>query len=136
MSDTNVRFKDFSLDRPAIKFSIDGQKFDALPAISITLMQDVANVMSKFSDDDEDGINMTNATEILDTISMMIDRLLETESAERFKVLLPRLDLVAQVIPLFMWLLEAYGLRPTQPPSPSSELSPTESGGTTSEVGA
>jgi hypothetical protein len=135
MAEANVRFKDFSLDRPAIKFRIGNENFDAVPAVSIVLMQDVAKVLTKFSDDEE-GVNASNMAEVFDSISMLCDRLLEPESAERFKVLLPRLDLMAQIIPLFMWLLEAYGLRPTQASSPSSDSSPTESDGTTSEAGA
>ena len=36
-----VRFKDFTLDAPEIKFAIAGENFDASPALSAVLLQQI-----------------------------------------------------------------------------------------------
>jgi hypothetical protein len=128
-----VRFKDFTLDRPSIKFAISGEKFDAVPALGIGLLQQISEVATQFTDDtDTDPAHLGAKLQAFVTLCEVI---LEPESAERFMKLAPRLDVQEQIIPLIFWLLEAYGLRPTEVSSSSSDSSPNETDGTTSEDG-
>lgn len=130
---SNVRFKDFTLDRPPIKFAINGENFDAVPALGISLLQQIGDVAGKFAD--ESDVDPKNLGEKLQAFIDMCGAILEPESAVRFVNLAPRLDIQEQIVPLLFWLLEAYGLRPTEVSSDSSTSSPNEIDGTTSEDG-
>jgi hypothetical protein len=128
-----VRFKDFTLDAPEIKFAIAGEKFDASPALSPVLLQQVSDIVDAFADNDDKTVSM------LDKVNKLIefcDAILIGDSKERFAKIAPTLDLNRQIMPLLYWLLEAYGLRPTEVSSDSSPTSPTENDGTTSTDGS
>jgi hypothetical protein len=127
-----VKFKDFTLDAPEIKFAINGEKFDASPALSATLLQQISDIVDAFGEDDK-------SSTMFDKINRLIefcDAILIGDSKERFAKLAPTLDLQRQIMPLLYWLLEAYGLRPTEVSSDSSSTSPTETDGTTSTDGS
>lgn len=128
----NVRYKDFTLDRPAIKFSIAGQNFDAVPALSAGLLQDMVEVVNGLGDE----VTLETVKEVLPRIGKVFNAVLEDESATRFAEIFNKLDLQMQVMPLLVWLLEAYGLRPTQLSSDSTTQSATETDGITSALGA
>lgn len=126
-----VKFKDFTLDAPEIKFRIAGENFDASPALSATLLQTVSDVVDSFTDDKD-----TTMMEKLNGLINFCDAILIGDSKERFAKIAPTLDLNRQIMPLLYWLLEAYGLRPTEVSSDSSTTSPTETDGTTSTDGS
>jgi hypothetical protein len=128
-----VRFKDFTLDAPEIKFAIAGENFDASPALSAVLLQQISDIVDVFTDSDDKTLSM------IDKINKLIefcDAILIGDSKERFAKIAPGLDLQRQIMPLLYWLLEAYGIRPTEVSSDSSATSPTETDGTTSTVGS
>lgn len=63
----------------------------------------------------------------LEAIADVFDQILTPESAPRFRERIlsndgdVAFDLNEQVMPLLQWLMEEYGLRPTQPSPPSSD---------------
>jgi hypothetical protein len=132
VAENHVKFKDFTLKRDPIRFRIADQNFDAVPSLNAGLLQRVAGVVNDFTGDE---LDLSTIGEKIAGLIEMCEAILEPESAERFKVIAPRLDLQEQIVPLLVWLLEAYGLRPTQPSSDSSTSLPIENDGTTSEVG-
>lgn len=133
----NVRFKDFTLNRPDIKFRIGEQNFDAVAALNADLIQGLADVAGEFSSVEESGsFDPSKLKTYVVAMVDICDSILVPESAERFRELAPRLDIQEQLIPLLYWLLEAYGLRPTEVSSDSSTSSLSATDGTTSEDGA
>lgn len=129
----DVKFKDFTLDAPEIKFAIAGEKFDASPALSAALLQQISDVVDKLTDTDD---KSTTIIEKLDSLIEFCNVILIGDSKERFAAIAPTLDLQRQIMPLLYWLLEAYGIRPTEVSSDSSDTSPTETDGTTSTDGS
>jgi hypothetical protein len=127
-----VKFKDFTLDAPEIKFAIAGEKFDASPALSAALLQEISDVVDELTDDTKNVSIMAKLNKLIE----FCNTILIGDSKERFAKLAPTLDLNRQILPLLYWLLEAYGLRPTEVSSDSSATSPTENDGTTSTVGS
>jgi hypothetical protein len=129
-----VRFKDFTLSRPPIRFKIGDDEFEATPALSISLLQQVTNLTGDFTEGGEsDNVGLAKK---LQSLVDICDAILAPESATRFREIADKLDIREQVIPLLFWLLEAYGLRPTEVSSPSSASSLTETDGTILEDGA
>lgn len=108
-----------------VRFSMDGDVFDAVPEIPATMM---VGLVKKFAGlNDADGDPITRFEQALDVLR----QLLTPDSRETFE---RRLSDSAnpiglrQVTELVQWLLgEVYGQRPTQPPSPSPE-SPSDGG--------
>lgn len=108
--------RDFSKPRSAITFTIDGDLFTAAPALpGETLVQFV----SRFSGDE--GTDRTPA-EQLNEWREALELVLLPESYELFVSRMrdrARPIEVDQMSDVIVWLLEQYGLRPTQPSSPS-----------------
>lgn len=142
---------DFSIARTEIKFSADGDVFYCVPTLGPAVLQSLAAALRKLSsvgrelsstvaatDDDADRF-----TRVLDRIMLIGDvfaTFLKPESAELFKTRLEShergLDVNRQVVPMLHYVLEQYGLRPTEPSSDSSSGSVDGTSGTTSTAGA
>lgn len=132
MSNDDVRFKDFSRKRKPIFFILDGptpegDRYDCYTALALPSLQEIALIAG----------NMTaeNATE---SFAEFFKVVLLPESAarieEKLKDRLYPMD-PEQANEIMSWLMEVYGLRPSQPSSVSSDGSPTGDGGTPSVVG-
>ena len=112
MSDNSVDLKDFSIAEKRISFKVDDDIFDAYTVLSIPAMQDLV-LLSK-------DISKLVENENYEPILKIFDVLLSEKSAARFRERLSAkngddaLDLRRQVIPILHYLLERYGLRPTQ----------------------
>ena len=133
-----VEIKDFTIHRKPVKFQVNGEKFDGVQALSPDVLQQLAIAAEGIAGDESD-----DELEVLKTLPEKLKALVEIcnsvlvpDSAERFAKMAPTLDLQEQIIPLMMWLLEKYGLRPTEVSSPSSSQSPNEADGTTSTDGS
>lgn len=128
-----VNIKDFTLKRKRILFKLDDDVFEARSKISLALMQDMMRVGKSMESIEKDGK--------FERIVEVFNNLLVPASAERFAQRVTTnndaeaVDAREELIPILFWLLEQYGLRPTQPSSDSSTGSPSESDGTTSTVG-
>lgn len=129
MTENQVSFKDFSRKPRTVNFTLDGgEVFHCAPAIPIDTMQEV---IDKFG-----GITSANAKEAVREFLRLV---LLDESFERiqkrFTDKTNPLDII-QAKDILMWLLEVYGLRPSESSPDSSTGSPTGDDGMPSMAGA
>lgn len=128
-----VEIKDFTIKEKRIKFKIDDDIFEATRILGLPLMQDLVKVTKTMSKMSESGD--------YSAISAIFDELLLPHSAERFGERLKAkgddaIDVKAQLLPVLYYLLEKFGLRPTQLSSESSTGSPDATDGTPSTDGS
>lgn len=123
--------KDFTRARERIEFAIDGDLFEAAPALPGKTLTEFAK---RFAD-----ISTTDLSDRLDVFADALSMVLLPDSnamfQKRFEDLANPIEL-DQASEVIMWLLEQYGLRPTQPSSPSSSGPPSPASGTKSTDGA
>lgn len=120
MTDGIARFKDFTGDGGKIQFAISGETFTAKDDIPLAYMGKLAEL--------GEGLGSDGGGVILELFA----KLLEPESFTRFEMAVngesSTVIGITRVKDIIPWLLEQYGLRPTEASSGSS--------GTSSESGA
>lgn len=150
MAEYDLAYKDFSLPEAELqpkRFKVGPEQFTAPPqigALTIARLVGAANQLTSLgaslseSQTNNDPVKMAEQIEgILTSVGDFFVELLDDEdtSGERFKAALLRkknpLDLNKQVFPIIHWLLEVYGLRPTEASSPSSNGSEDAGPGST-----
>jgi len=123
--------KDFTRQRERLQFTIDGDVFEAAPALPGKTLAEFAKRFADVAD--------TSLADRLDIFADALGMVLLPDSAavftKRFEDLEHPIEL-EQASEVIVWLLECYGLRPTQPSSPSSSGSPSPVSGTNSTDGA
>lgn len=127
MTDNGVSFKDFTRKRKPVNFKIEDEHFDCVPALPVETTQVIARIAKEISDD--------NA---LEKLNEFFGEVLLGDGAERIRLLMgdKKNPLETdQAVEILYWLLEVYGLRPTQSSSGSSNGSPTDGDGTPSGAG-
>lgn len=108
--------KDFTRKRRTITFRIDDDVFEATPAVP-------AGVLVEFANSFTDVNAKAGPAESFGTVMAVLEMVLLPES---FKRMAARADDLSnpveidQLSDVLLWLLEEYGLRPTQPSSNSS----------------
>lgn len=113
-----VTIKDFTITRKIIPFKIDDDVFEAYAILGLPQLQSVTSVAGGIRKLVDEGRH--------DAIFDMFDSILTEESAALFRERGlsrdPRrvLDMRRQVLPVIEYLLEEYGVRPTQQSSDSS----------------
>lgn len=128
VTDTNVNFRDFTKKRSAVFFNLDGERFDCAPAVPVTSLQELANYAGE--------VNSNNAADFLQKFfGLVMDADNQSRIAARMVDKTNPLDM-DQALEIMHWLLEAYGMRPTQSSSDISTGSPTDGDGTPSMAGA
>lgn len=108
--------KDFSRARKRIRFRIDGDVFEAAPALPAETLVEFSN---RFADVTEKKLG---AGELFSAIRGVLELVLLPESFARLSVRLrdPSSPVdMEQMSDTVVWLVEQYGLRPTQQPSSS-----------------
>ena len=127
MSDNGVSFKDFTRKRKPVNFKIEEQRFDCVPALPVETTQVITRIARDISNE--------NA---LESLNEFFQEVLLDDGAARIKALMADkknpLE-TDQAVEILYWLLEVYGLRPTQSSSDSSSGSPTDGDGTASTDG-
>lgn len=127
MSQEDIRFKDFTRKRTPVFFTIEGERFDCYSAIALPSLQEIVEVAQEFSTETA-----------VESFTAFFKIVMEEAGAVRLEEMLKDkrnpLD-QEQAVEIMQWLLEVYGLRPTQPSSESSPGSPTDDAGTPSEAG-
>jgi hypothetical protein len=107
---------DFSSPRQTIKFKVDGDVFEASPQVAAISMIRFATEAELLEKSD------TRSDEQIKIIENLFRIVLTRDSAERFIARLSDDDRpigVSQFVDITKWLLERYGLRPTEPDSES-----------------
>lgn len=124
---TSDGVKDFTRKHEPINFRIDADVFEAARALP-------GEVLAQFATRFQEIGNMPVGQQvngILDALGLV----LIPESASRFSKRLGSLENpieLEQAMDVLMWLLERYGLRPTQPSSNSADGLPSQASGTNS----
>lgn len=115
MSDGIARFKDFTGDSDPIQFKIRDDVFTARDDIPLKYFGSLASI-----GEDLEGGKGDPASKLL----ALFEKLLEPESYERFAAAVNGQSStvigIARIKEIIPWLLEQYGLRPTEAPSGSS----------------
>lgn len=129
---TTVVIKDFAADETALEFNVGSDHFTCVPDIPLGIMQQVTKMR-----DFQNRIKTDATTDVVEDILAVFDELLTAESAALFRecVKVKKTIGVRRLMLILPWIMEEFGLRPTQPSSPSSDGSNDEVTGTSSEVG-
>ena len=112
-----VRYKDFSVSPEPITFAMDGDEFHCAPDIALDLLIELAD-FATVGDADGRGAQFEKMKEFFDAILSEDEagRLRERMRKGAAKPVGKRL--LVDVMP---WLMEVYGLRPTQESSESAD---------------
>jgi hypothetical protein len=110
-----VEIMDFAADDVAIDFWVGEDHFFAVPDIPLGLMQKIVKI--------RDVQKTVTETGNIDGIIDIFDELLDEESAALFRVCIEQKKTIGirRLMKILLWLMEQYGLHPTQPSSPSSD---------------
>lgn len=133
VEDDEVEIKDFTIKKKRVKFKIDDDIFEASRVLGLPMMQDLVKVTK--------GLGNVSETQDYSAISKIFEELLVEGSAKRFNERLMKkgdegIDVREQLLPILHYILEKFGVRPTQPSSDSSAGSPSETDGTPSTAGS
>lgn len=114
-----VRFKDFTVDVEPIRFKIGDDIFVAPPVLSIAVMQDMVSALGDLKNLDPNEPN--RVVNVINGLKSIFAAILSEASAKRFaeRIDSKGVDAIGfmQLTEILPWLLESYGLRPTQPSS-------------------
>jgi hypothetical protein len=120
--------RDFSSRRKPVVFRIDGDLFHGVPDLPGEQMIDLAALAAKTDD-----MASLPPDELKDLFRQQIELVLVDADAarylERMKSKTEPISL-EQTMELLPWLMEKYGMRPTEPSGDSSAGSPSPDGGT------
>lgn len=127
MTEQAVKFKDFTRKRTPVFFTIEGERYDCVPAVPVDDLQELVN-----------GFGEVTAHNVGDALRKFFGMVMSAQEAERFYALMSSktnpLD-SEQATEIMNWLLEVYGMRPLAQSSDSSAGSPTDGVGTLSTAG-
>ena len=130
LSPSDEAIRDFS-ERVNVKFRIDGDVFEGVPGIPTMTLLAFAN--------DFGNLNESEFKNQPDAFRKLFELVLTPESFDVFMERMsdPRHPIsMTQVMRILPWLMEEYGMRPTEPSSTSSNGSPNLDAGTSSTVNA
>lgn len=130
---TDVAFKDFTKAKKQVRFRIDVDVFEAPSVLPIPVLQQLAGSADALK------AGGASSAETLDQVIGIFDIILLDASAAKLRERIASKDNpvdLEQLMDIMLWLLEVYGLRPTQESSDSSAGLPTETSGTPSAAGA
>lgn len=120
--------KDFSRKRTSKIFTIDGETFEAAAAIPGEVFAEFTKRYASLGED-------ATWAESYEALRSALELVLLPDSYKRlharFKDLTQPVDL-DQMADIVLWLMDEYGMRPTQPSSDSSDGSPGPESGTSS----
>ncbi|MDK1473611.1 hypothetical protein QNO07_09285 [Streptomyces sp. 549] len=122
--------RDFTTARKSIRFRVDSDVFDAVPDIPAQTLLDFAMEMEHAGDSPDQAIR---------AMVKVVDILLTQESAALFKARMSNPDnpiSAQQLKDIMPWLLEQYGMRPTEPSSDSPTGPASPEPGTSSTANA
>ena len=113
--ETIVEYRDFSRQSKQIKFTVGEQEYEAVPALGLGLAVEMSNIGKTFAGGE--------GLERVEALWEFFGGILQGDGADRLKQQahskIDPLD-IKQLMDIMNWLLEVYGLRPTQPSNDSS----------------
>lgn len=126
----DIRFKDFTEDVQPIQFRVNEDLFIAPAVLPVPTMQQLTIAVAKLKD--------VGDSAAFDAILEVFDAILVDDSAIRFRQrIADKVQPIGlnQVVNIMTWLIEVYGLRPTEQPSDSSAGQLIETSGMLSTAG-
>ena len=123
MTESIVRFRDFSTSPEPVTFRIAPDDFECLPDIALDVIVELASLRGAVGETVE-------MKERIEQIHAFFDYIMVPDSAAKFRERTavpteekpnPRPVGMRTVTDLMQWLMEVYGLRPTQPSSESAD---------------
>lgn len=133
---------DFTIPREPKIFILGGATYHAPGILSPITLKRVGSIAAKLGG----GFDVGDMTEerLIELVTAVADALGHLVGGAHGKEIRERvlsegddaIDLMREALPAFTWLMEAYGMRPTRPSSPSSSGSMDGSDDTPSGVGA
>lgn len=123
-----VNMKDFSKEKKKISFTLDGIEYPCYPKILAPVLQQLTEATEE--------LNLGNAAQ---KVELFFSGVMSEEHQIRLSARLadPWDDFgVEEALEIMLWLMEAYGLRPTKSSSGKSAGSRTDGAGTRSVAGA
>lgn len=117
-----IEIVDFAADDVEIKFDVGADRFFCAPDIPLSLMQKITGLKN---------LQETIENVGMEPVLVVFDEFLTPESAVLFRecVSVKKTIGLRRIMRILPWIMEQYGLRPTQPSSPSLDgLSDGESG--------
>lgn len=115
MADGIARFMDFTEETPSIQFKVGGEVFTAVPTIPLARISELSKL----------GSTTTDGSSMVEGIQRIFSNILVPESYERFMAGLSSTENpigIAHVTKILPWLMEQYGLRPTEASSGSADF--------------
>lgn len=128
MVSETVQMKDFTKKKKVVQFAFDGEVYRCYPGLAPEGLQDLV----RFADD----ITAENA---MKSLHGFFDVVMNEENARKIQAKLRDKESPLEIdvaTDMMLWILEQFGLRPTQSSPDSSTGSPTGDDGSPSEVGA
>ena len=131
--DVIVRFRDFSLSEEPVTFRIAPDTFECWPEIPLDTLTELTGL----------GVHTDDRTQQLTKMYDFFDSIMTTESAAVFRRRCrkgtdedpnPHPVGMRHIRDILPWLMEVYGLRPTQPSDESSDGSAGADGSSTDGV--
>lgn len=125
-----VQIMDFAADDEEIEFYVGPDRFVCVPDVPLGMMQKVTQLRNIRAVVEEQGGD-------LEPILQIFDELLTPESATLFRecITVKKTIGVRRLMKILPWIMEKYGLRPTQPSTPSLDGSVDGESGTSSTDG-
>lgn len=117
-----VEIMDFAADDVEIMFNVGPDRFFCAPDIPLGVMQKIGGLKN---------LQATVETDGMEPVLLVFDEFLTPQSAVLFRecVGVKKTIGLRRIMRILPWIMEKYGLRPTQPSSPSSDgLNDGESG--------
>lgn len=125
---------DFTKPREPHRFRLGGKYYAAPAIISAVAMRRAVEVGAELRSAGNDSLKVTAA--IGETFKVLVGGAGGDDIAARLVSEDDPIDIRGEAMPCLEWLIEIYGLRPTQPSSDSVNGSSTQTGDTSSTVGA
>lgn len=129
MSEGTIKFKEFEVDEEPIRFTVGSGTYEAAPMIPVAMLQELAGLLQDFSNAGKDEDGNENIGKKIDALKEVFKVILTDESYEPFvdrlgsKTKPIGINLLSDIL---NWLLEVYGLRPTQSSEDSSTTSQSD----------
>ncbi len=124
-----MAMRDFTKERKKLEFRIDGDVFQATPAVPAEVLLDFARQFAGMTPENTDVDTQLKAFDGVLDICLQDESLALFRARMRDKANPIEIDQIEGVV---MWLFEEYGLRPTEQPSNSVPGLPNPDSGTNS----
>jgi hypothetical protein len=131
MTDTLPRFKDFSLSEEPVVFQIGADAFPCHPEVALDTLTELAGLSADTNDRSNQMQRIHDFFDFIIADPGMAAKFRARTAAPTEENPNPKPIGLRHILPIMQWLMEVYGLRPTQPSSDSADSSSNDEVGST-----